>query len=438
MGGELFYKKTVDQVDLGGKVVLLRADYNVPIKNGEITDDYRISQSLDTLKLLVEKGARTVVISHLGRPEGKKDLNYSLASVAKRLTKLLKQEVKFVNDCIGESVSHASQELKEGQVLLLENLRFYPGEEANDEVFARQLISSSRADLFVQDGFGVVHRAHASTDAIARQNIMAVAGLLLKKEVENITKAIQQPERPMLAIIGGAKISDKIEILEKFLDIADAVAVVGAMANTFLVAEGHRVGSSIYEKSALTLAKKIIKKARALEKNKPFSFILPVDAVVSEAIDGTKKTRVVDLASHSLADINAYPKKPAETAHSVARGEMILDIGPISSAVIAGAISMSRTVVWNGTAGVTETKASAGAEPPFSHGTRIIVEALIGDSRRHINRPFSLVGGGDTVGYVEQNGLTADFSHVSTGGGASLELMAGRKLPGIEVLWNKD
>lgn len=432
----MFTKKTIRDWDLEGKRVLMRADYNVPIKDGKITDDYRIKQSLPTIDYLLEKGVKLVIISHLGRPSGPDDKAASLAPVAKRLAELLDTPVAFAPDCIGEQAKQMAEQLKSGQLLLMENLRFHPEEEKNDPAFARQLVETAGAEVFVQDGFGVVHRAHSSTDAVAKI-IPGIAGFLLEKEVDTITRIMQEPARPMVAVVGGAKISDKIEILDRLIDLADCVAVGGAMANNFLLAEGYSIGKSLVEKDALKTTKEILAKAKRAERARNFSFLLPVDAVVSTNIDGTKPTREVDLSSNSLADIETYPKKPQHKAFSVAADEMILDIGPMSAYQIAGAVHMAATVVWNGTLGVTETKGLTPAAAPFSHSTKIAVEAMIGPSNKHQNKPFTLVGGGDTVGYVESQGLVADFSHVSTGGGASLELMSGHKLPGVEVLWDK-
>lgn len=433
----MFTKKTVKDIDLKGKRVLLRADYNVPVKDGKIDDDYRIKQSLPTVKYIWEQyESSLVIISHLGRPDGKPDKDFSLAPVAKRLSELLGKEVKFADDCIGEEAKEACDSLKPGEILLLENVRFHPEEEKDDPKFAQAIIDATGAQVFVQDGFGVVHRAHATTYAIAKL-LPAVAGLLLENEVDTITKVMQDPARPLVAVVGGAKISDKIDVLNKFIDIADCVAVGGGMANDFLLAEGLKVGKSLIEKDVLDDAKKILQKAKQAEKDRQFSFIVPVDAVVSTSADGKSPTRIVDLTSHTLSDIEAYPKTPPHHAYSIAAEEMILDIGPISSAYIAGAIKLSRTVIWNGTVGVTETKGLAGAQRPFAHGTKAIVDAMIGPSNQHLNKPFSLVGGGDTAAYVEEEGLVGDFNHVSTGGGASLELMAGRKLPGVEVLQDK-
>lgn len=248
---------------------------------------------------------------------------------------------------------------------------------------------------------------------------------------------MHSPQRPFVAVVGGAKISDKVEVLNEFIKVADAVAVVGALANNFLLAEGLKIGKSIYEPDVIPQTRKVLQKARAEEKHRNFNFFIPIDAVVSKSMDGRLLTRAVDLTSHTLADIEAYPKKPLQSAHSVASDELILDIGPISAAQVAGAIKMSKTVVWGGTAGVTETKGIAGAQDPFAHGTHALAEAMIGVSNRHQSKPFSLVGGGDTVAYIKAEGLLEDFNHVSTGGGASLDLMADKPLPGVKALLDK-
>jgi len=425
--------KTIKNVDLAGKTVLLRADYNVPIVDGRIADDYRIKQSLPTIKYLLDNGVKKlVIISHLGRPESSQDKSCSLLSVASRLSQLLGSQVYFEDDCVGQATQKAIANVAHG-VFLLENLRFHPEEEKNDPVFAKELAATSGADLFVQDGFGVVHRAHASTDAIARV-LPAVAGLLLAHEVEVIEGAMKDPARPLVAVVGGAKISDKIDVLNRFIDIADCVAVGGALANDFLKAERTSVGKSLVDNDSIEVARDVIAKARRAEKQRNFNLLIPSDAVVSRSADGKSATRVVDLSKHGLADIESYPKKPPLSRFTIKPTEMILDIGPASAAQIAGAVKLSSTVIWSGTMGMTEVKGLAGADDPFGHGSRVVVEAMIGTSRAHAHKPFSIVGGGDTVSYVETNKLVADFNHVSTGGSASLELMAGHKLPGIEVL----
>ncbi len=427
-----FNKKTIKDIDVAGKKVLVRADYNVPLNDkGEITDDYRVQQSVPTVRYLLDHGAAVILCSHLGRPDGKPNPAYSLFPVAKSLGKLLGTEVEFAPDCVGERAEKAAQNLQPGQVLLLENLRFHPEEEANDDAFAARL--ASLADVFVQDGFGVVHRAHASTEAVTH-HLPSAAGLLLEKEVDTITNAMENPKRPLVAVIGGAKISDKIEILQRFLDIADVVAVGGAMANTFLHATGLKVGKSKIEPDDLPLAKEIMHKVEAVKKERDFVFYLPQDGVVAKKLDTAAPTRIVDWSAHIIADIEAYPKRPLHEASQIADDEMILDIGPFSGAFIAGLLQLAETVVWNGTMGVTETKGLQGPVGPTAHGTELLTEAMLGQFG---NRPFSIVGGGDTVGFVQSRGLTASFDHVSTGGGASLELMSGRKLPGVEALESK-
>ena len=428
----MFTKKTIRDVDLAGKTVLLRADYNVPLgSDGQITDDYRIQQSLPTIQYLLKHGAKVLICSHLGRPKGPNDTASSLFPVAKRLQKLLKHEVNFVPDCVGPRAEKAAAVLKKGSVALLENLRFHPEEEKNDDEFAKQL--AKLADIFVQDGFGVVHRAHASTSAITK-HLPSVAGLLLKREVDTITTVMHAPARPMMAIVGGAKISDKIDILRTFIDIADFVAVGGAMANTFLKAKGIEVGESLVAEEDLPLAREILRKAEAKSKQKYFIFYTPQDGVVAHKIDRTAPTRIVDWSAHVISEIENYPKRPPARASKIAHDEMILDIGPFSASFIAGAIQLANTVVWNGTVGVTETTSLQGLVGPTAQGTELIIEAVTGQLG---HRPYSLIGGGDTVGYIEQRGLVDAFNHVSTGGGASLELMAGRKLPGVEALESK-
>lgn len=428
----MFTKKTINDIDLNGRKVLLRADYNVPLDDqGAITDDYRVRQSVPTVQALLDKGAGVIICSHLGRPDGKPNPAYSLLPVAKRLKELLGRDVEFAPDCVGERARKASENLQPGQVVLLENLRFHAEEEANDEEFGKQL--AELADVFVQDGFGVVHRAHASTSAVTHYR-PSVAGLLLEREVDTITNVMENPARPLVAVVGGAKIADKIEVLKRFIDIADVVAVGGAMANTFLQAKGVRIGKSKSEPDDLPLAKEILELAKQKSQSGRFVFYLPQDGVVATKVDKSAKTRIADWSAHVVADVENYPKRPAEASLQVADDEMILDIGPFSGAFVAGVIQLAGTVVWNGALGVTETPGLQGPVGPFAHGTELLVEAMTGQLG---NRPFSLVGGGDTVGYIESQNLLEAFNHVSTGGGASLELMSGRVLPGVEALENK-
>jgi phosphoglycerate kinase len=427
----MFHKKTVKSISVKNKTVLLRADYNVPIVNGRIHDNFRIRQSIQTVKYLVDNGAKLVIISHLGRPKGPNSQESSLKPVAEELKKQIGKDIMFSGDSIGQETKAKIAKLKPGEILLLENLRFHPGEEANDEEFARQLAEGF--DIFVQDGFGVVHRAHASTDAITRF-LPSVSGILLEKEFVAIKTVIEDPIHPLMALIGGAKISDKIDILERFMDIADIVAVGGAMSNTFLLAEGVEIGKSLADPDDLPLAKQILSKARDKAKSDDFVLYVPQDGVVSTELDSRAKTRIVDWGTHVIADVENYPQKPAKKDSIVGEDEKILDIGPFSGAFIAGSMQLAKTVIWNGAMGVTEVDALQHATGPFSHGTELVVEAILGQFG---HKPYSVVGGGDTVGYIESRGLVDNFDHVSTGGGASIELMSGKKLPGIESLMDK-
>ncbi len=427
----MFSKKTIKDINLTSKTVLLRADYNVPITDGRITDNYRIKQSLPTIKYLLDQKARLVICSHLGRPDGVPTVAFSLKPVAKQLSKLLNQPVEFADDCVGLKTEQQIKKLKPGQVLLLENLRFHPEEEKNDQEFSKQLASGK--DVFVQDGFGVVHRAHASTEGVTHF-LPSVAGLLLEKEVDTITDAMTTPKRPLSAIVGGAKVQDKIEILKRLIHIADFLAIGGALANPFLKAQGLDIKDSLFDPSELSVAKDIIRSAEKESRLRDFSFFIPHDVVVASSIDKAAPTRIVDFASNSFADIAYYPKAVPTTAIALKDGEKILDIGPFSASFIAGAINQSQMVIWNGTLGVTEVPSLRGPIGPFAHATETVIEASIGQFG---HKPFSVVGGGDTVGYIESRGLTASFDHVSTGGGASLELMSGHKLPGVEALEDK-
>ncbi|HZL07581.1 MAG TPA: phosphoglycerate kinase [Candidatus Dormibacteraeota bacterium] len=426
----MFTKQTIKDIDLRGKTVFLRADYNVPVEDGKITDDYRIKQSLPTVQYLLSQDIKLIICSHLGRPEGY-DASLSLAPVAKRLGQLLDRPVEFVPDCVGEAVEQAAANLQTGGVLMLENVRFHPEEKANDDHFARQL--AGLAEVYVNDSFGVDHRADASLEGITH-HLPSVAGLLLEKEMNILTHVMQQPERPLMAIIGGAKIADKLDVMQRFIEIADIIAVGGAMANTFLVADGVHVGESLYDKAEVEVAKDILRKAAEESKKRPFAFIVPRDVVVADKIDKAAPTRIVELTNHVIAGIEHYPDHVPAAASHIHAHEKILDIGPFSAAFIAGAAQLASTVVWSGTMGITETIGLQGPIGPTAHGTQTVIEALIGGFG---HKPFTVVGGGDTVGYVQSRNLTADFDHVSTGGGASLEVLAGHKLPAVEALLDK-
>jgi phosphoglycerate kinase len=431
----MFHKKTIEDIDVHGKTVLLHAELDAPLNDAGtvVTSDFRIKSALKTIRYLQERDCKVVLISKLGRPDGKVDPKQSLKPVAQTLGGLLGQDVLFVEDCIGDDVKKAAAAMQPRDVIMLENLRFHPEEEANDEGFARAIAEAVGAEVFVQDCFALAHRKEAGTDAITRV-LPSVAGLHLAEEVDTITKAIESPARPLMAIIGGAKISDKIEMLNKFIDIADVVAIGGAMANTFLAAKGVDIGHSKFETDDLELARDIMKRAEEKSRERSFVLYIPQDGVVATSPDKTASTRIVDWDAHIIADIQTYPKTPDETTRRVQPDEMILDIGPFSGAFIAGAVQLTSTVIWNGTMGVTETPALTGPVGPFAHGSDLIIEALLGE---YGHKPFSLIGGGDTVGYLEQRGLAESFGHVSTGGGASLELMAGRPLPAVEALQDK-
>lgn len=428
-----FHKKTVRDIDLQGKRVLVRVDYNVPMDDaGKITDDYRIKKSLPTIEYLLSQNCSIILCSHLGRPDGKRDPKYSLKPCAERLSELTEKPVSFADDCIGDETKAKVDALQNRQILMLENVRFHPEEEANDEQFAREL--ASYADVFVQDAFGVVHHGAVSVSEIPKY-IPAVAGLLVEKEVDIITNVMENPKRPLMAVIGGSKIEDKIDILDRLIDIADFVAVGGAMANTFLLAEGIHVGKSKADIDEVPLAKRIIDKAKQKAANQHFVFYIPQDGVVAKSVDGKTETRIVDWDAHVIANIESYPRRPDRMSAEVAEDEMILDVGPFSGAFIAGSMQLANTVVWNGALGVTETEGMQGPVGPFAHGTETLVEAMLGQFG---HRPFSVLGGGDTVGYIEDHKLTEMFDHVSTGGGASMELMSGKTLPGVEALQDKE
>lgn len=400
-----FFKRTVKDVPIDYKTVLVRADYNVPLnKNGSISDDLRIKASLPTIQYLLDHHCKVVIMSHLGRPEGR-DASQSLKPVAKRLSELLDKKVLFVDDTKGDKVVQAVKKAAGQSVILLENLRYYPEEEANDEAFAKAIAKSTGARYFVQDGFGVVHRAHASTDAITHY-IPSVSGLLLEREYVTITNAMQKPQRPLVAVMGGAKVSDKITVIEKFVDIADTIVIGGAMANTFLKYKGHNMGGSKVEDGQEEVLDGIYKAAhKKLDTSIEDFIILPTDVAVATELSEKEKRRNVGLDS----------LKP---------NDMALDIGDDSIERVAEVIKGAKTVVWNGTLGYAEF-------PEFAHGSARLALTLATNPEI-----TSIIGGGDTADFaLKWDGEGGkSFTHVSTGGGASLELMSGKKLPGIESL----
>ncbi|PID32022.1 phosphoglycerate kinase [Candidatus Saccharibacteria bacterium] len=422
-----FHKRTIRDYDIANKRVLLRVDYNVPLQGGAIVSDYRIRRTLPTLRYLLQRGCSVVVCSHLGRPDGRRLEELSLRPVAKRLSELLGRDVRFSPDCVGSAAEQLAGQLQPGDVLLLENLRFHPQEMANDDAFGRQL--ARLADVFVQDGFGVAHRVHASTDAVTR-HLPAVAGLLLVEEMNATAQVVDRPRRPLMAVIGGAKISDKLGVLKHFVSTADSVAIGGAMANTFLLAEGVGVGKSLVAQDELPLARDILRRARERSRREGFVIYIPQDGVVATSLDETARIRTVDWGVRVATGTQHSIQLP-RPVDLVAEDEMILDIGPLSAAFIAGTMQLANTVVWNGTMGMTEVRGLRGSGNSFTRGTDTIVDAMLGKYGR---KPFTFAGGGDTSGYLEARGLVDDFDHVSTGGGASMELISGKKLPGVEAL----
>ena len=389
-------KLSVKDVEVKDKRVLVRVDFNVPLgEDGSITDDTRIRAALGTIRYLTEQGAKVILVSHFGRPKGQRNLKYSLKPVAERLQVLLGKEVALAEDCVGPEVKQAVAGLKAGEVLLLENVRFHAEEEKNDPAFAREL--AALADIFVNDAFGTAHRAHASTEGVAHY-IPAVAGFLMQKEVETMSKALENPDRPFLAIIGGAKVSDKIGVIENLLQKVDVLIIGGGMANTFLKAQGYELGKSLLETDKVDLAKELLDKAQA----RGVRLELPEDVVVAPGVeDGA--------AAHTVAVAEIPPT------------EMALDIGEATAAKFASLIKDARTIVWNGPLGVFE-------KPAFAKGTEEVAQAVAASSGT------SIVGGGDSVAAVEKMGVADKITHISTGGGASLEFLEGKTLPGVAAL----
>lgn len=391
-------KLTLKDLDLRNKRVLVRVDFNVPLEAGRVTDNTRIRAALPTIRYLVDNGARVILMSHLGRPKGKVKEELRLDPVARELENLLGRPVYKVNDCIGPEVEAAAAALKPGEVLLLENVRFYPEEEKNDPEFARKL--ASLADLYVNDAFGAAHRAHASTEGVAHY-LPAAAGFLLQKEIETLGKALADPERPFVAIIGGAKVSDKISVIRNLLTKVDTLIIGGGMANTFLRAKGYAMGKSLVEEDQVLLAQELMDQAA----RQGVKLLLPRDLVVAQEFKAD--------APHQVVAANAVPD-----------GWMALDIGPETAREYTNALKDARTVVWNGPMGVFEME-------PFAHGTEAVARAVAAVDG------MTIVGGGDSVAAVEKVGVAEKIGHISTGGGASLEFLEGKALPGVVALTEK-
>jgi len=391
----MFSKKTIKDVDVKGKKILVRVDFNVPVKDGVVGDDTRVQAALPTIKYLLDGGAGLILCSHLGRPKGEAKPEFSLKPVAEHLAKVLGQDVAFAEDCIGPVAEAAAAKVQPGDVLVLENTRFHSGEKKNDPAMAEQL--AKLAEMYVNDAFGTAHRAHASTEGVA-QHLPAVGGLLMEKEIQYLGQAIAEPKRPFVTILGGAKISDKIGVIENLLDVADQILIGGGMANTFFKAQGYPVADSLVEEEAIETAKELL--AKGGDKLR-----LPVDVVIADAFDNDAASKVMQMG-------------PVED------GWRILDIGPETVAMYGKVAGGAGTVVWNGPMGVFEM-------PNFAKGTFGVAQA-IADSNA-----VSIIGGGDSAAAINKSGLADKITHISTGGGASLEMLEGKTLPGLAALMDK-
>ncbi len=392
-------KKTIRDISLKGKRALVRVDFNVPMDEaGNISDDNRIVGALPTIRYLMDQGARVVLMSHMGRPKGTVNPKYSLAPVARRLGEMLGIQVHMAQDVVGEDADRVVAALKEGEVALLENLRYHAEEEKNNPDFAKKL--ASYGDVFVNDAFGTAHRAHASTEGVAHY-LPAVSGFLIEKELKFMGKALEDPDRPFVAILGGAKVSDKIGVINNLLDKVDTLIIGGGMAYTFVKAQGGQIGESLLEEDKLDYARDMLKKAA----EKGVRLLLPVDVLAADSFSGDANTQVVDIAK-------------------IPDGWQGLDIGPKSREIFADAVKQAKTVVWNGPMGVFEF-------PAFAQGTQAVAQAMAEGSGT------SIVGGGDSAAAVAQLGFADKISHISTGGGASLEFLEGLELPGVAALNDK-
>ncbi|MBK6797350.1 MAG: phosphoglycerate kinase [Acidobacteria bacterium] len=396
-------KLSIRDLDIAGKKVFIRVDFNVPIENGKVTDDTRITAAIPTIQFAIDKGARVILASHLGRPKGQKNPKYSLKPVAEHLSKVLGLPVAFAEDCIGDAAASVVNSLKDGEIALLENLRFYAEEEGNDPKFSEQL--ASLCDVYVNDAFGTAHRAHASTAGMTKFVKQAAAGFLMERELRYLVETLANPHRPFVVILGGAKVSDKIQVIENLLNSADSILIGGAMAYTFLKARGLEVGKSLVEADKTDLASQLEAKA----KERGVKLLLPVDHVVAGGPDDGANARNVS--------VDATPSD-----------SMGLDIGEVTCSEYADVIAKAQTIIWNGPMGMFE-------KVPFDKGTRAIAQA-VADASENVHA-VSIIGGGDSVAAVHESGLADKITHISTGGGATLELLAGDALPGVAALTEK-
>ncbi|MFO7847850.1 MAG: phosphoglycerate kinase [Balneolaceae bacterium] len=396
-------KLTLKDVELKGKTVLMRVDFNVPIKDGKIGDDNRIVQALESINYVVERGAKLILTSHLGRPGGEASKEFSLQPVAEHLATLVDVPVHFAEDCIGEKAEKVIKAANEGEIVLLENVRFHPEEKKNDPKFAMKL--ATHADLFVNDAFGSSHRAHASVAGVTEFLQPSVSGFLLEKEIRYLEESVNSPSRPFVAILGGAKVSDKIGVIENLLTKVDTIIIGGGMTYTFFKAKGLPVGNSLVEEDKVDLAGQLMKKAE----EKGIDFMLPIDSVIAREFNNDAEHKVVE-------------------QDGIEDGWMALDIGPETSLAYSNRIKSARTVVWNGPMGVFEME-------NFADGTFTVAEALA--EATALNNAITIIGGGDSAAAIKKAGLSEKVSHVSTGGGASLEYLEGKELPGVAALTDK-